>query len=135
MATLLRAPPSWQETGGAMTTTPRMTTAKEEQQELTLLLRTTERGFRLFPIEKRGKRPLIEKWPEKATCDVEAQRAWMQEYPGCNWGLACGLASGVFVLDIDGSEGAAAIHELGERRGHDWMETLTVKTARGMHLY
>src|SRR5664279_3214360 len=59
----------------------------------------------------------------------------MQEYPGCNWGVACGPLSGVFVLDVDGDEGQAAIRSLSERHGYDWMETLRVKTARGMHLY
>src|SRR5208283_1313206 len=93
------------------------------------------RGFYLFPIKKGGKSPLIAKWPERATCDAEILRAWMQEYPGCNWGVACGIDSRVFVLDIDGAEGQAAIRALCERHGYDWVKTLKVKTARGAHLY
>jgi hypothetical protein len=93
------------------------------------------RGFRLFPVEKRGKRALIKKWTERATCDAESLRAWMQAHPGCNWGVACGIDSRVFVLDIDGTEGQAAIRALSERHGHDWMKTLRVKTSRGAHLY
>src|SRR5664280_923754 len=115
--------------------THRMTTATEDPKEQAVVLRMAERGFRLFPIEERGKRPLIERWPGRATCDAESLRGWMQEYPGCNWGVACGPLSGVFVLDVDGDEGQAAIRSLSERHGYDWMETLRVKTARGMHLY
>jgi hypothetical protein len=60
----------------------------------------------------------------------------MKQYPGSNWGLATGHDSGVFVLDVDGEEGAAAIGELIRLHGGDFlMNTLTVRTARGKHLY
>jgi hypothetical protein len=36
-------------------------------------------GFCLLPIGKRGKRPLIEKWPERATCDARGSSARMRE--------------------------------------------------------
>jgi hypothetical protein len=107
----------------------------EDQSDLECVLRLATRGFRLFPVAARGKRPLIEKWTEKATCDADKLRAWMQERAGCNWGLACGVVSGVFVLDVDGIEGAEAIREISEPHGDDWTETLSVKTARGMHYY
>lgn len=118
-----------------MSATQRMSTAPEEPHEQALVLRMADNGFRLFPIEKQGKHPLLRKWPERATCDANTLRAWMQEYPGCNWALACGAASGVFVLDVDGPEGEAAISRLIGQHGNDWTETLKVKTARGMHLY
>jgi putative DNA primase/helicase len=41
----------------------------------------------------------------------------------------------VFVLDVDGDEGEAAIRELCSTFGDEWMDTLTVTTARGRHLY
>jgi hypothetical protein len=112
-----------------------MATTTEELREQTYILRMATRGFRLFPIEKRSKHPLTKRWPERATCDGDTLRAWVQEYPACNWGLACGLASGLFVLDVDGAEGEAALHELCRQNGYDWLETLTVKTARGRHFY
>jgi len=59
----------------------------------------------------------------------------MKQYPGCNWGLACGIDSGVFVLDFDGAEGESAIREISERHGDDWTRTLSVKTVRGAHFY
>ena len=107
----------------------------ENQPDFECVLRLAARGFRLFPVAVRGKRPLIERWPERATCHLDSARAWLQEHAGCNWGLACGVASGVFVLDVDGVEGAEAIREITEPHGDDWTETLSVKTARGMHYY
>jgi hypothetical protein len=99
------------------------------------VLTLAERGLRLFPVRACGKVPLIEEWPKKATTNSATLRAWFSEFRGCNWGLATGLDSGIFVIDVDGEEGAAAIRELSERHGYKWTETLTVKTARGKHLY
>ncbi len=99
------------------------------------VLGLANRGFRLFPVEVRGKRPLIKEWPVKATSDPQAVRMWMKQYPDGNWGLATGRASGIFVLDVDGEKGAAAISEWVRLHGDDWTNTLTVKTGRGAHLY
>jgi hypothetical protein len=95
------------------------------------VLTLAERGLRLFPVRAYGKVPLVEEWPKKATSNSATLRAWLSEFRGCNWGLATGLNSGVFVIDIDGEEGAAAIRELSERYGYELTETLSVKTARG----
>lgn len=102
---------------------------------LETVLRMATRGFRLFPVAARSKRPLIEEWPERATSDAEILHAWLQEYPGCNWGLACGPDSGVFVLDVDGDEGAASLRGLGEDHEQEWRDTLSAETARGFHFY
>lgn len=99
------------------------------------VLDLASRGFRLFPVEARGKQPLIKQWPVKATSNPETLRTWMKQYPGCNWGLATGQASRVFVLDVDGEEGATAIREFIRLHGDEWTNTLTAKTARGKHLY
>jgi len=99
------------------------------------LLRMAARGFRLFPVAIRSKRPLIGEWPERATSDAERLHAWKQEYSGCNWGLTCGCDSGVFVLDVDGDEGAASLRGLVKDHGREWTDTLSAKTARGFHLY
>jgi hypothetical protein len=59
----------------------------------------------------------------------------MNQHTGCNWGLACGPASSVFVLDFDGAAGEASICGFIEHHGDDWTKTLRVKTARGRHFY
>jgi Protein of unknown function (DUF3631)/Bifunctional DNA primase/polymerase, N-terminal/Primase C terminal 1 (PriCT-1) len=117
-----------------MTSTKPRAEASENLNER-VVLRVAEHHFRLFPVEEKGKRPLLADWQRKATCDVETLKAWFHQYPGCNWGLATGSKSGVFVVDVDGEEGAAKIREISEHYGYDWTETLSVKTARGAHLY
>ena len=64
---------------------------RKEPQGEAAIRGLTERGFRLFPVAARGKRPLIAEWPERATCDVEALEAWTLQFPGCNWGWRAAL--------------------------------------------
>lgn len=94
----------------------------------------TARGWRFLPVQARGKRPLVHKWQKVATSDLNQLAAWAHQFPGCNWGLATGPSSGVFVLDVDGEPGLAALVPY-EHQGNPLPETLTVKTARGNHLY
>jgi hypothetical protein len=93
------------------------------------------RSLRLFPIKgKEKKPPLVEGWPTKATCNLDQLEAWACDFMGCNWGLATGLGSGVFVLDIDGEPGCAAL--LGhDRLGQKLPDTLSVSTGNGSHVY
>jgi hypothetical protein len=94
-------------------------------------------GFRLFPVEGRGKLPLIKGWPEAATNDTAQLEAWAHQCPACNWGLATGTASGLVVIDVDGAGGRASLADL-ERRGLTLPATLTVSTGRtdgGEHRY
>ena len=99
------------------------------------VLALAARGWRVFPIAPTAKTPLVKNWPSLATGDAEKLRAWSRQYSGCNWGVACGPESEVFVLDVDGEEGIAALGELCMRFGNDWMKTLSVTTGRGTHLY
>ncbi len=59
---------------------------------------------------------------------------WQGKYPTCNWAVVTGQRSGVWVLDVDGEPGLAALASL-DRDGKRLPETLTVSTARGSHLY
>jgi hypothetical protein len=97
------------------------------------VLRLAARGFRLFPCKERAKEPAIAKWQRLASTDTGQLQSWSQRFSGCNWGLATGPGSGVFVLDVDGQPGLSAFWELS---GHDrWLSTLGVRTIRGSHLY
>ena len=103
--------------------------------DLDAVLALAGRGLHIFPVQSRGKTPLLFQWPTASTCDAETIKGWVREYPHCNWGLVCGPKSGVFVLDVDGEEGVAAIRHLCALHGEEWLHTLTVLTARGRHLY
>lgn len=110
-------------------------TAAATASGIDAVLRMAARGWRLFPVEARGKKPLIRAWQKEATTDNAAVRRLSRQSPGCNWGLACGVVSDVWILDVDGDEGSTAVRELCREHGEDWLHTLTARTARGQHLY
>ena len=93
-----------------------------------------DRGWRLFPCAERAKAPLVTDWPRRASSNVAAISRWAEKYPACNWGLACGVESGVFVLDVDGERGENSLRSLVDQHG-TWEKTLSAKTANGTHFY
>lgn len=102
------------------------------------------RGWRLFPLcgpddssrpeRERGKVPLLSKWQYRACADLAELEKWGVQFPGCNWGVVTGRTSGVFVLDVDGEPGDAAL-STHLRQGRNLPDTLTVSTGRGKHIY
>lgn len=56
-------------------------------------------GYRVFPLEPDGKRPLLKGWPDLATTDEATLRAWWAAHPNANIGIATG--KGLLVLDCD----------------------------------
>jgi hypothetical protein len=95
------------------------------------------RGFRLFPCRTGSKQPQIKAWPDRATCDLAQLGKWFEKYAGCNWAVACGEASGVWVLDIDSDAAGAAMWLRFREHGYIGPDTLCVRTGRefGYHLY
>jgi hypothetical protein len=95
------------------------------------------RGWRLFPVEAHGKKPLVKQWEKFATNDLAKLTAWAAQFPKRNWGVATGTGSGLAIVDIDGPEGRASLADL-ERQGLSLPATLTVTTGRadgGEHRY
>jgi hypothetical protein len=76
------------------------------------------KGAAVFPLAAGAKIPVCGcKWRDDATPDAAQIRGWAERYPHANVGVACGLPSGFFVLDVD------------PRNGGD--ETLRALVARG----
>jgi len=98
------------------------------------ILEAVSRGWRVLPIRKGDKAPLVKDWPSVAATDIPQLEEWAIRFPACNWGVATGPESGVFVLDVDGSTGKASLQEI-LQQGFELPETLTVLTGRGTHLY
>jgi hypothetical protein len=121
------APPSWLRATVALNMPP-------DAHDIAFVLSLAARGLRLHPCVPRAKTPLLRDWPTLASCDAEIIRGWAAEHPGCNWGVACGPGSGVWVLDVDGGQGKAALRRLIEQHGK-LPETLTARTGRGGHLF
>lgn len=58
-------------------------------------------GIPVFPLEERGKAPLVPRGLYAATCDPEQIRHWWRRFPRANIGMPTGRPSGCWVLDID----------------------------------
>lgn len=100
------------------------------------VLRLAACGWRLFPVKPRGKQPLVSDWPHQATTEEDHLRTWSQQFPECNWAVATGPESGVFVLDVDGEPGLISLREL-DRQGRKLSPTLVSHTGRpgGGHIW
>lgn len=95
-------------------------------------LRYAERGWAVFPLT--GKVPRTPRGVLDATTNAVTISEWWERWPDAGIGLACGGASGVWVLDLDGQEAADRFVALQVEHG-DIPKTAAVRTGRGWHLY
>ena len=86
-------------------------------------------GFSVFPLKPQEKRPLgaWEKY-QTARPSAEELKDWAAR-PGLNAAIATGAVSGIFVVDVDTSQGASAIAARG------LPPTASVVTGKGRHHY
>ena len=68
-------------------------------------LAAAARGWHVFPLRPRSKLPAVDRWEQRATCDVDRLRDYWERHPGAGYGIACG-PSGLLVVDLDGKGGA-----------------------------
>jgi hypothetical protein len=101
-----------------------------DKERFEYALEAAARGWRVIPLAVHGKKPLISEWPLRASCDPNQIRKWAAEFPGCNWGVATGPQSGIFVVDADTDDAIEKLKELGPLP-----PTFTVETSKGAHLY
>ena len=99
---------------------------------LTAALALASIGVRVFPCRIRAKEPATPHGHLDATIDPEKIEAWWLAEPNLNVAAATGQLSGIFVIDVDGPDGEAALRKLESEHG-DLPETATVFTARGVH--
>ena len=92
------------------------------------------KGMAVFPCLPRAKEPATEHGCLDATTDQEIIRQWWDERPDCNIGVACGTASGIFVVDIDGLDAELEVRRL-EAAHSTLPSTVESVTARGRHLF
>jgi hypothetical protein len=95
-------------------------------------LALARRGLRVFPCRPRAKEPATVNGLKAATTDPILIKCWWQQEPQSNIAIATGMASHVFVLDVDGAE--AELKKLEAQHGAI-PPTVEVITARGRHLY
>jgi Bifunctional DNA primase/polymerase, N-terminal/D5 N terminal like len=97
----------------------------------TEILDAAARGWQVFPLQARTKDgQLLKSWKAEASSDLMQITNWATWWPGCNWGLATGARSGVFVVDVD-SDAAFNWAALEKALPISYL----VKTGRGFQFY
>lgn len=95
-------------------------------------------GWRVLPLVRDTKRPSLKGWTDKATTDFDTIGRWFyQDFPNALCGIATGMDSGIWVLDVDvaGIQRMQALSAQHEPSGK-LPETYTVRTpSGGYHLY
>jgi P4 family phage/plasmid primase-like protien len=78
-----------------------MSLRQDNRTRLKLALELASDGCRIVPVVAGLKMPFTTSWPESATSDAQAIRAWFEDYPNMNYGVVGGAKSGLFILDCD----------------------------------
>ncbi len=91
-------------------------------------------SWHVFPLQPRGKKPLVPGGFKAASVDSEQISAWWTKWPDANIGIATGAVSGLVVIDLDGNEGNNAFRALMAERG-GLPRASMVRTGKGAHLY
>lgn len=94
-------------------------------------LNMARRGFPVFPLIERGKKPAIDAFQLHATTDETIIRNWWSYRPDCNIGVC---TTGFVVIDIDTKDGRNGVDSYRSIGGN--YDTLTVRTPTGgYHCY
>lgn len=90
--------------------------------KLDAAMKYAAKGWKVFPCTPNSKIPLpgVSHGVKDATDDADTIRKWWADTPDANIGLACGSASGVWVVDIDcradkGINGFDSVKESGKK--------------------
>lgn len=92
------------------------------------------RGWPVLPLN--GKTPTLKDWPNKASTSAEQIQMWWTEQPSANVGIATGIQSRLFVLDVDPDKGGDESLRALEAQYGPLPPTVEVLTGSGgRHLY
>lgn len=95
-----------------------------------------DKHLKIFPVVANKKEPMIPAWQFECSSDKLQVSYWLENAPGCNWGLPCSQ-NDLFVLDIDthNVNGLESAKKLFNDLGIDEIDTLSQKTpSGGIHL-
>ncbi len=82
-----------------------------------------------------GKHPMIKDWPNNATCDPVIIKNWFEKVNDINIGIVTGVASNLFVVDIDNKNDGHTTLEIMEEEHGKFPETVEVLTGNGKHFF
>lgn len=109
-------------------------TSADSDRRLTSALSLAERGFRIFPLSRRGWKPAHKGWQAEATTDLLQIFEWWSE-ADFNIGVATG--QGLVVIDVDDKSGKNGSKTLDAfKLNGETYDTFTVRTPTGgRHIY
>lgn len=94
------------------------------------------RGWYIFPIEPRGKKPMTEHGLKDASTNLDTVRRWWKQHPRANIGLNCGKSQ-VVAIDLDkrgAYDGLAEWAALVERYALETDTAVSLTGGGGRHL-
>ncbi|MBX9654744.1 DUF3987 domain-containing protein [bacterium] len=83
----------------------------------------------------KGKHPIPNDWPNRATRDAATIDDYWSQAPIANVGIVTGAVSGIFVIDMDGTDGIAGFNKLAEEHGEPPPTYTVISGSGGVHLY
>jgi hypothetical protein len=107
---------------------------QQHESSLEVALDYAAQGCAVFPCLPRSKKPATKRGFKAAATNAATIRELWLARPDYNVGVRTGAASGALVLDVDGSVGAATLHDLEARYGA-LPETSCSMTSAGFHLW
>lgn len=114
-----------------------MNNKKRDDHSTTLdqVLELASMGLRVHPLLPKNKVPVVKQWQQKATTVERTIRVWAVTNKGCNWGVATGEESGVFVVDVDSKKGGLKAWKRLVQK-NSLPKTVTCRTGSGgLHVY
>jgi Bifunctional DNA primase/polymerase, N-terminal/Primase C terminal 1 (PriCT-1) len=105
-----------------------------EAMALRTALALARRGMAVFPCLPGRKEPATVHGCKDATTDAGTIEQWWRERPDANLAVATGVASNIFVLDIDGLDAEAGLNQLEKEHG-SLPPSVESITARGRHVW
>ena len=93
-------------------------------------LTLARRGWAVFPCKPRDKAPATPHGCKDASFDLAEVEKMFAPRADFNVAVACGSASGLWILDVDSAEALVELQKLGSLP-----ETISASTARGKHFY
>ena len=103
-----------------------------------IALRYARKGFKVIPVAKLEKKPILADWVNGASSDASLIQQWFED-SDINIGIVTGKTSGIVVIDLDTAEDGDGMHSLAEmetKMGSFLPDTVMSKTqSGGIHLW
>jgi len=98
--------------------------------------RYAEKGWPVFPLRPRGKKPLTDHGFKDATTSPDLISNWWRRWPDANVGIATGKVSGLVVVDVDPRNGGDdTLWAMEEQHGPLEAKLEALTGGGGRHLY